>query len=515
MEGGTSLDNRILSFATVKETNDPLMLNRIRVEFDLENQQSIIDSVQSPNGKNIKTVDGSDLLPEYKWGELDPFCCLPLLPIYLNLTPKVGESVNIIFPKNDRKFNEQYYIAGIVSSPLTMYKDNNNAQRMFAAKNRLQNPQFLKNPITDEFYKSNMAGIFPEPLDFGLLGRGTADMILKERDVLLRAGKSLGLPDNANKDLEANPKRAFIQLSDFTQKQKLESPKETQKLLENISYIKTLVEWEVSNFDNPRQIYNYSVSVYRLPEKPEYTTKTVNLTSDISPLDKALVYRFSEQASSKENMIANINKVLSQCNDGELNLPNTPITQLTNQFPLYYRPTESTYKLLQTATDPTAISLMNGVMNSISLKQIFQGYGLLSSRDKTGPQFTQTTDVLNQKSINPDTPTTYNVQGSDNIILLSHNSRIPSKKQITLDKDGIYGIGQDDLVENILPNTSPMVRGDELMKLINAIWNYFVAHTHNINSTPNTVANKISEQQITTMIADASQTILNQNIRIN
>ena len=211
-------EGRVLWFGKVKDTNDPLMLNRIRVDFGTKNNTAILSAIpKTKNGKETK--DGDDLKPEFKWSEIDSFCCLPLLPLFLNVTPKKDESVNIIFPHTNYKYDEQYYVQGTFSSPLSTYRENFNAQRMFASKNRLESPMLLKNPLNNEYYITKTKGVFIEPEDIGLMGRGTCDIVVKDRHVLLRAGKSTTIPDNANKEINVKTTRSFVQLSDFGQRE--------------------------------------------------------------------------------------------------------------------------------------------------------------------------------------------------------------------------------------------------------------------------------------------------------
>ena len=96
------LENKWMWSARVSDNNDPLMLNRIRVYFDTENNQTILDGIPNTyNNKSTKTEDGKDLKPEFKWTKIDPFCFLPLLPLFLKITPKIDETVNIIYPNSD------------------------------------------------------------------------------------------------------------------------------------------------------------------------------------------------------------------------------------------------------------------------------------------------------------------------------------------------------------------------------------------------------------------------------
>lgn len=510
---------RIFWFATVSDNNDPLLLNRVRVKFDTENNQAILDAIpNTKDGKNTKTADKTDLLPEFKWSNIDSFCCLPLLPYFIKATPKINETVNIFFPNTDHKYDEQYYIPGVFSSPLTSYRENFNAQRMFAAKNRLKDPKLLKNPTNNEYYITDTKGVFIEPDDIGINSRGTSDLVLKERDLLLRAGKSTTLPQNSNKEIIANPNRSFIQLSDFIQKEQLEDPKTYQRLEENISYVKTLVEWHIINPENQHDVFNYTVNVYRLPEKTEYTTKNMQIDSNVQLSDKAQIFNATIYGASMADMTSTINNLISQCNNGQINVPNFPITNLTNQFPLYYRPSHETYSFVE-SPDTTTQTYQNisNTLSKINFKNLKDGFGLIGSKDKTGQQFSLVKDVQSQKSINPDVPTTYNVQGANKIVILSHDSKIPSKKQITLDKTTIYGIEQSYLAEQIIPNTDPMVRGDELMKFMNTVIKFLISHVHSFPGLPPipTATDGTTISDILQQLQNASQTILNQNIRIN
>ncbi len=131
---------RILNIGTVIDTEDPKMANRVRVSFDLESNIALLNSIpDTSKGKRTKNAANTDLQPEFKWTEIDPFCVLPLLPIFINVLPKLNESVQIIYPitsvsPRNSTHNEQYYVPGPFSSPLTISYENNNSQRGFAVK---------------------------------------------------------------------------------------------------------------------------------------------------------------------------------------------------------------------------------------------------------------------------------------------------------------------------------------------------------------------------------------------
>jgi hypothetical protein len=83
-------------------------------------------------------------------------------------------------------------------------------------------------------------------------------------------------------------------------------------------------------------------------------------------------------------------------------------------------------------------------------------------------------------------------------------------------KETLYGIPQQIFTENIINNTDPMVRGNELMKLLTLIVNFLASHVHNINEAPIQIGvdgTQLSE--IYKILQDADNSILNQNIRLN
>ena len=144
------------------------------------------------------------------------------------------------------------------------------------------------------------------------------------------------------------------------------------------------------------------------------------------------------------------------------------------------------------------------------------GSALVWAQNVIGQQLTKETLTLKQIVYNQN-PVTYGTMAGDFLYLLSHKTDIPSKSKINLlPKETLYGITQDYFVNNVLPNTDPMVRGNELMKLLKLIVDFLGAHVHNINEAPIPIGvdgTQLSE--IRKILQDADNSILNQNIRIN
>ena len=162
--------------------------------------------------------------------------------------------------------------------------------------------------------------------------------------------------------------------------------------------------------------------------------------------------------------------------------------------------------------------MINNFFRKIKLLPSDRQFGsvLVWSKNVVGPQLTLQNETLRQNVYTPN-PVSYGTLASDFIYFLSHKTDIPSKSKINLQpKETLYGIPQEYFTEQILPNTDPMVRGNELMKLLTLIVKFLGSHVHNINEAPipiGTDGTKLDE--INKILQDADNSILNQNIRIN
>jgi hypothetical protein len=79
-------------------------------------------------------------------------------------------------------------------------------------------------------------------------------------------------------------------------------------------------------------------------------------------------------------------------------------------------------------------------------------------------------------------------------------------------------MSQQYFIDNVSPNTEPMVRGYQLMELLNQMVEFMMGHVHNINEAPIPVTKAeggVDIRKIKALVNNADQTILNQYIRIN
>jgi hypothetical protein len=164
-----------------------------------------------------------------------------------------------------------------------------------------------------------------------------------------------------------------------------------------------------------------------------------------------------------------------------------------------------------------AKTYIKNIFNKVKLYSALQqgGYGLVYAKNKVGIPL-ETKKTVIPVSTFTTTPTTYGALGSDKVFLLSHLSSIPGKGRINFDNT-LYGITGEQFVDDIIPKTSSLVRGEELMELINLIVRFMVTHTHAYPGLPPVPVTQDGSnvQDILTELQNAVNKILNKNIRLN
>ena len=160
-----------------------------------------------------------------------------------------------------------------------------------------------------------------------------------------------------------------------------------------------------------------------------------------------------------------------------------------NRFPIFFRPSNRNWEQM----NPDSLS-SNNVIISQNLNSIFNGvkligsdpggWGLIWKKGTTGIPTKVDIQSVTVESYVPES-SSVSVLGGQKIYLLSQNSDIDGKKPINF-ADSIYGFPQSAFTKDIQINTSSFVRGEELLELLNEIYQFLVTHTHAYPGLPPT-----------------------------
>lgn len=598
-------NNSIFFQAQVIDNEDPMMLGRIRAKLLIDNYNDIIKSITSPPWNEEKD----------KWTIRDPFIFNPLMPYFMYQVPLKDELTQVIYVNKDFKFQNQYYIQSTFSSPTTTkFEYYVGGNKFTGTGTQLSTPKPLKNQDGTFTDQAVHKGVFPEPGDNGVLGRGSADLIVKQDELLLRAGKFRDASLEPNIPPVGNPKRGFLQLSRFGLRKQKQPDKIVTQLNEQIVQVNYLIEWVITNPENTQEKFTGTVYLYRL--KPDLSTNSKNLTVDsvVKENLKSLVASETFSLLSTSETVTFINNFIQTCNSSNITKSGIQLfTDSNNKFPIFYRPNNLTYNILKPSTPPTptynpnytstgskncllnncevtievtevatglvvasesangnenllnelyqsvvseitnslnyqniknvllpnvnqldnsvivapttitttevtaSVKNVTNIYNQIKLKPALRvpGYGLIYAQDKVGVPTNTTSTTVPQSRYFAD-PTTYGALASDYLFLLSHNSSIPGKGKINFD-DSLYGISLDQFVDEITPKTSSLVRGEELLELINMIVRFLTTHTHAYPGLPPVSVTQDGSNipDMLTELQNSYTKILNSNIRLN
>jgi len=509
-------NNSIFFQCRVLNTEDPMMLGRIRGVRLIDNYDDILKSITSPPWNEEKDI----------WTSRDPFVFNALLPYFVYSVPKVDELVQVIYVNKDFQYQNQYYVQNTFSSPTATFKEFYFGGNKFTGTGmQIKNPKPLKNQDGTFTDQSIHKGVFPQPGDNALLGRGSADVVVKQDEVLIRAGKFKGEQLQPNVIPVANQQRGFLQLSKFQSILQNLEPKVYYELQENVLLTKYLIEWAIINPENTQDKFTGSVYLYQLKPDVSVNSKNISVDSVIPENLKKLVATENFSQLSKIQVIKFVNNFIKTCNENDTTRSGVKLfsdNSATNKFPIYYRPNTIMYSKLNPSTPlgsgatSTEISNISDIYKGIKLNPaLIGGYGLIYAKGKVGiPKNAIKRIAKQQKYINQES--SYGALGSDTLFLVSHNSQIPGKGKINFD-DTLYGITPEKFANEFLPKTSSMVRGEELLELINLIVRFLVTHTHAYPGLPPVPVTQdgSNTQAILTELQNAVNKILSKNIRLN
>lgn len=500
------MSNQLLYQCVVIDNQDPLMLGRVRATLVGDNYSDVVKSIRNPPFNEEKDA----------WTARDPFVFNPLLPFFIYQVPKVEELINILYYNNDFKYRNQFYVQAMFSSPNNApFEYYVGSQKFTGIGVQYTDPIPIKNQ--DGTYPSTLPkGVFPEPGDNAILGRGNADVIVKENGVLIRANKIKG-NFKPNVPPTVNNKGAFLQLTKFDGNRVLKAQKIFSEIFENVVLSNYLVEYIVMNPENPEKSFSGFVYLYKLKSDTRVNSKNLKVDSNIDDL-KSLILVEEFRALSTTDTINFINNTIKRFNSKN-SIDGREIFSPSQKFPIFYRPSPSFYELITSTSESGSVSQKNAslIYSEIKLNNTATngGYGLIYTQDKVGIPVSIKKTKGNVYDYT-DNPVTYASLGADKLFLLSQQSSKFGLEPINF-SDTAYGISDAKYVTEILPKTSSLVRGEELMELINLIVRFLITHTHSYPGLPPLEEgwDGSTSSQILSELQNAANKILNENIRLN
>ncbi len=135
--------------------------------------------------------------------------CAPLLPRHLYVLPKLEQGVLVISANHKKttsteQLHKGYWVGPLISRLSKI--DNEDSEASKALIDQLNDPNF--NGFVEN--TKNSKGLYPNDGDISLLGRGSGDLILKEKETVIRISK---FKDEKNLEFNNNS-IGYLQLKD-------------------------------------------------------------------------------------------------------------------------------------------------------------------------------------------------------------------------------------------------------------------------------------------------------------
>jgi len=503
---------QVVNYGKVISNNDPMNLGRIRVEPVAWQNEDQYTAFKDPFGKT--------LTEKSFWTINDPFVYMPLLPLFIYQVPKVGEYVHVIYYNTELQDRNKFYIQGNFSNPNNTKFEPYDSSLAFTAKgerNSLPNNIRTNN---GEYINVDQIGLYPDVNTIGLLGRYNSDIFLPENGVALRANTILDGSDQLNPTF--NKKHSSISLQKYETRN---IDNGTSTYFENnkvVQPVKYLIEYNVyGGIGTLVGRYSANAFVYKISEyQPVYTNSVDKGWYEFPEISKiGPIYKEDYTFKTFDEIVTGINNLIQKVNSGKFLVGNTLITDI---FPFVFQPEKPLY-------DKYSLNNVSDVSEAINAQRFISavhlnktdanvGFGLVCKQGELGPLTELTSFEIENITAEPN-PITYGINVSDISFLLSHDSQIPGTNKIDFDTADFSGntLSQKFIEESILPNTNSMVRGEQLLNLIELIVKYLITHVHPYHGmAPNSVGlDGTQSQKILAELFNATETILNKNLRIN
>lgn len=140
----------------------------------------VVDTTDEFDGNRVKArIKGVD----DHVADSDLAFCFPVIPKFLNVVPKKGETIMIMVPNPSNLFENRLYFGPIISQPQKLEMDPH-----FYSSRSLMDGGFI-GPEETPSKNPEAIGVYPKKHEIAIQGRKNTDIRLRDSEVLIRAGK--------------------------------------------------------------------------------------------------------------------------------------------------------------------------------------------------------------------------------------------------------------------------------------------------------------------------------------
>jgi hypothetical protein len=461
----------VIVFGICADNNDPWGVGRIRVVIDdkimppLRTAINVQEYLAKADATNAAAAQEHAYIP-WELGSNgkspDPYVVEPFLPKHINIIPKIGESVKLIYYAAGDNASQREYIAPQTSNYDKLNFDSIESARSYSKRSTYQ--------PTRNNLRNN--GLVADPTDIALTGRKNSEIVLPDDEVIIRAGYQ-----NMSEQLKNN-RNAIVQASHYTQRKVVT----TEMVTDDTSQVKAInymVELYTNTYDktlDPLYIAT-DILIYKVEN---IDTRNYNAYKDYYVDSGGAEFQIRVKSDKPDNIISFITDLLKN-----LDRNNMPLTisrdwvnkPEKNPYLAYWtvdnRSSENTevvfyplnlYQVRQSPNNNTSIAEVAAVAKGITSE-------LRPLTKRPSKVLTQTEQDVTKND--PSYDESVLIAGADKVFLLSWFNA-----QSIQNKIGKYGFPQEEVYLTLQKNTQAMVKGDELLKLLMDVLDLVLNHGH-------------------------------------
>lgn len=484
----------------------------------------------------IRCVRFSDYVSEKEkadnyepFSDNDIFTANPFLPTNINFIPEVDQAVKIINYNTDKENVNVEYVSG----PFTTLHNFNDQSFSPQTTNTTYGISIKHKPNlfdgNENYRKKKSIGSVAKNTDYGVYGKYGSDLIFTENGLQLRGGKLLSKEKAKPKDRQdiysyplMSSKSSVLTLKKFPHKL-VKKVSEEKTLQVEVRDLKYLVEYDIVNSSgqsNLSSIYAIDFYVYKIKKPLGDLLKTNNINENTNiPNELLSLINVEENTTSPTHrivlpsdddfmfVVSEMRDFLYTLHEEDLNKIN-PLYKKEDLHPFYFRPKQSLM-----AVDDTTIK--QTIFSAMSMYGVGPKCGLIFSLGnvlpKVTPKKTKKEDFVFDKKGDEQS---FSSLKSDKIYFLSTDTN-KTEKLVPFEKLDKYELTQNDYIEKIDPNTYSVVRGENLILLLEKVIEVLFQHEHNVLGPFVKNEEFKSYTELEKLIETMRNDLLNGSIRIN